>query len=121
MNERPRPDAATGAAGERQTTFDRNGVALVAETFGIMPERLPLSVPGREVYQLILPDRQGRTRTLVTLWPWIGRVDVVAGVTTVIVTGVVMIRAAASGDVTFCRRSGETVVLGRDGRLVARL
>ena len=121
MSERKRSDAATGPAGERQAAFDRSAVALIAGALGVEPERLPLSVPGREVYQLILPDRHGRAQTLVTLWPWIGRVDLVAGAATIIVTGVVMIRAGMSGDVTFCRRNGETVVLGRDGRVVARI
>ncbi len=121
MSERQRSDAALGPTGERHAAFDRSGVTLIAETLGVVPERLPLSVPGREVHQLILPDRQGRAQTLVTLWPWIGRVDLVAGAATVIVTGVVAIRAGMSGDVTFCRKNGDTVVLGRDGRVVARL
>ncbi|HEX5497787.1 MAG TPA: hypothetical protein VFX03_01115, partial [Thermomicrobiales bacterium] len=107
-------------ARERQAPFDRRAVPFVAEALAVEPERLPLSIPGREVYQLILADRRGRSQTLVTLWPWLGRVDVVTGAATMTVTGVIAVRAEIGG-VAFCRRSGETVALGRDGRVVARL
>lgn len=110
----------TGASG-RQAPFDRHAVPLIAEALAAEPERLPLSIPGREVYQIILADRRGRAQTLVTLWPWLRRVDLVVGAATITLTGVSAVQAEPGGGVVFCRRSGETVALGRDGRVIARL
>jgi hypothetical protein len=106
---------------ERQVPFDRAAAEFIAEALGVDVERLPRSIPGREAYQIILADRQGRAQTLVTLWPWIGRVDLVSGPATITLTGVVVVRAGIGDEVVFRRRSGETIALGRDGRVIARL
>lgn len=108
------------AARERQAPFDRAAVAFIAAALAVEVERLPFSIPGREVYQIVLADRLGRAQTLVTLWPWIGRVDLVSGAATITVSGVVVVRLGPAGEVVFCRRSGETLTLGRDGRVIAR-
>ncbi|HEU0114060.1 MAG TPA: hypothetical protein VFQ80_05265 [Thermomicrobiales bacterium] len=106
---------------ERHAPYDRHAAPLIAEALAAELEPLPLSIPGREVFQCILAGQDGRARTLVTLWPWLGRVDLVVGAATITVTGVAMIRIEPGGNVVFCRRSGETIALGRDGRVIARL
>ncbi|HEX5498917.1 MAG TPA: hypothetical protein VFX03_06815, partial [Thermomicrobiales bacterium] len=90
-------DAAGGhARGDpnraRQTPYDRLAVPFIAAALGVEAERLPLSIPGREVYQLILADRLGRAQTLVTLWPWLRRVDLVIGAATITLTGVASVQ-----------------------------
>jgi hypothetical protein len=115
----PTPERASPIA-RREAAYDRTVTPLIADALAAEAERMPFSIPGREVYQIILAGRDGRPQTLVTLWPWIGRVDLVIGAAAISLTGVALVRLE-SGGVVFVRRSGETLSLGRDGRVVARL
>src|SRR5262245_59302755 len=72
----------------RHIAFDAQAVELVAETLGVTSATAPFRLPSGAVYQILVPDKEGRPAVMLTLWPSIRRVDAIAPAATVVFTDV---------------------------------
>src|SRR4051794_16065436 len=82
------PRLGSGSSRIRQVRFDVTAVELVAETLGVAAGTAPFRLPSGAVYQIVVPDKEGRPAVMLTLWPSIRRVDAIATAATVVFTDV---------------------------------
>ena len=68
----------------RQIPFDAQCVELVAETLGVEAQTAPFRLPSGAVYQIVVPDKDGKPATMLTIWPSIRRVDAISASSTVV-------------------------------------
>ncbi len=100
--------------------YDAAAVERVAETLGVSLERAPFRLPSATVWQLTVPGRDDRPAALLTLWPSIRRVDVIAGPTTVVFTEVELVELVPDVEVQFRRRGREYLIVARGGKVIVR-
>ncbi|HYI25079.1 MAG TPA: hypothetical protein VD767_06675, partial [Thermomicrobiales bacterium] len=63
---------------------------------------------------------QGRPQVMLTLWPGIHRVDVIAGPATVVFTDVDVVDLVPGVEVQFRRRNRELLVVALGGKVIVR-
>ena len=100
--------------------YDAASVERVAETLGVALERAPFRLPSATVWQLTVPGRDDRPAALLTLWPSIRRVDVIAGPATVVFTEVELVELVPDVEVQFRRRGREYLIVARGGKVIVR-
>ena len=100
--------------------FDANAVDQIAAELEVEASAAPFRLPSSTVWQLTVPGAQGRPQVLVTLWPEIRRVDVVAGPTTVVFTDVVVVDLVPGVEVQFRRSRRELLIVARGGKVIVR-
>jgi hypothetical protein len=120
--ERGREGIGAGAApGKiRQVRFDVVAVDLVAETLGVAAGTAPFRLPSGAVYQLLVPDKEGRPAVMLTLWPSIRRVDAIATAATVVFTDVSTVDLVADVEVQFRRSNRDYLIVARGGKVIVR-
>ncbi len=100
--------------------YDAASIERVAETLGVALERAPFRLPSATVWQLTVPGRDDRPAALLTLWPSIRRVDVIAGPATVVFTEVELVELVPDVEVQFRRRGREYLIVARGGKVIVR-
>ena len=100
--------------------YDAASVERVAETLGVSLERAPFRLPSATVWQLTVPGRDDRPAALLTLWPSIRRVDVIAGPATVVFTEIELVELVPDVEVQFRRRGREYLIVARGGKVIVR-
>ncbi len=100
--------------------YDAASVERVAETLGVALERAPFRLPSATVWQLTVPGRDDRPAALLTLWPSIRRVDVIAVPATVVFTEVELVELVPDIEVQFRRRGREYLIVARGGKVIVR-
>jgi hypothetical protein len=95
-------------------------VPRIADLLGIEVQRAPFRLPSSTVWQLMVPGTQGRPVALITLWPEINRVDVMAGSTAIVFTDVRTVDLVPDVEVQFRRGSREFLIVARGGRVIVR-
>lgn len=100
--------------------FDAAAVPRVAELLGITVEVAPFRLPSSTVWQLTVPGTQGRPVAMVTLWPEINRVDVMAGSSAIVFTDVRTIDLVPGVEVQFWRGSREFLIVAIGGKVIVR-
>lgn len=100
--------------------FAEPAVALISRLLGVEATTAPFRLPSSTVWQLTVPGAQGRPQAMVTLWPGIGRVDVVAGPATVVFTDIEVVDLVPEVEVQFRRRSREVLIVARGGKVIVR-
>lgn len=100
--------------------YDAAAVERMAEVLNVPVERAPFRLPSATVWQLTVPGTAGRPVALLTLWPSIRRVDVIAGPTTVVFTAVEAVELVPEVEVQFRRRGREYLIVARGGKVIVR-
>jgi hypothetical protein len=100
--------------------FDEAAVELIAGYLAVEVAAAPFRLPSSAVWQLTVPGAQGRPQAMLTLWPGIGRVDVVAGPATVVFTDVEVVDLVPEVEVQFRRRNREVLIVARGGKVIVR-
>lgn len=100
--------------------FDAAAIPRVADLLGIDVETAPFRLPSSTVWQLTVPGTQGRPVAMVTLWPEINRVDVMAGPAAVVFTDVRTVDLVPGVEVQFRRGSREFLIVAIGGRVIVR-
>ncbi|MGB3329509.1 MAG: hypothetical protein WBA46_11175 [Thermomicrobiales bacterium] len=100
--------------------FDEQAIPRIAALLGIAQETAPFRLPSSTVWQLTVPGTQGRPVALVTLWPGINRVDVVAGPAAIVFTDVRTVDLVPGVEVQFRRGSREFLIVAIGGKVIVR-
>jgi hypothetical protein len=124
-SERPSKPASSERARSRSAAietlrFDAAAVPRVAELLGITVEVAPFRLPSSTVWQLTVPGTQGRPVAMVTLWPEINRVDVMAGPAAIVFTDVRTVDLVPGVEVQFRRGSREFLIVAVGGKVIVR-
>lgn len=110
----------TGTSRIRQVRFDVAAVELVAETLGVVAGTAPFRLPSGAVYQIVVPDKEGKPAVMLTLWPSIRRVDAIAPAATVVFTDVGTVDLVADVEVQFRRSNRDHLIVARGGKVIVR-
>lgn len=100
--------------------FDAAAVPRIAELLGIAVETAPFRLPSSTVWQLTVPGSQGRPVAMVTLWPEINRIDVMAGPAAIVFTDVRTVDLVPGVEVQFRRGSREFLIVAIGGKVIVR-
>lgn len=104
----------------RHVRFDKEAIDLVAETIGGMAGSAPFRLPNATVYQIVVPDKEGKPAVMLTLWPSIRRVDAIASAATVVFTDVSTIDLVSDVEVQFRRGNRDLLIVARGGKVIVR-
>ncbi len=104
----------------RTIPYDREAVAIVADVFHVAATLAPFQLPGGTVYQMTVEGTNGRPAVLLTLWPTIRRLDVVASTATVVFTRVARVEFVAGIEAIFRRETGEYLIVAVGGKVIVR-
>lgn len=122
MPERERLDPATlprSGAIER-IDYTKEAIERIAALLEIPVERAPFRLPSATVWQLTVPGTQGRPAALLTLWPSLHRIDVIAGPATVVFTDVRTVDLVPGVEAQFRRGDGSYLIVARGGKVIVR-
>ena len=95
-------------------------IPRIAGLLGVEVQRAPFHLPSSTVWQLTVPGTKGRPVALITLWPEINRVDVVAGSAAIVFTDVRTIDLVPEVEVQFRRGNQEFLIVAVGGRVIVR-
>jgi hypothetical protein len=95
-------------------------VPRIAKLLGVEVQTAPFRLPSSTVWQLTVPGAKGRPVALITLWPEINRVDVVAGSTAIVFTEVRTVDLVPEVEVQFRRAGREFLIVAVGGRVIVR-
>jgi len=116
-----RSDAGFSRSSRIQTVpFDIDAVELVAACLDVSASLASFQLPASEVWQMTIPGSGGRPQAMITLWPGIGRVDVIAGPATVVFTELRTIDLVPEVEVQFRRAKREVLIVARGGKVIVR-
>ena len=104
----------------RTVTFEEAALEGVAEVLAGPLELADFRLPASRVWRLTVPDERDRPAAILTLWPGIGRVDVVNGMATVVFSGVQTIDLVPGVEAQFRRGSREVLIVARGGKIIVR-
>jgi len=114
------PDGVSRNPLIRTIPFDTRSVHPIAETLDVAATVAPFRLPSSTVWQMTVPGEQGRPVLLLTLWPGIHRVDVVAGSATVVFTDVQNVDLVPDVEVQFRRANRHFLIVARGGKVIVR-
>jgi hypothetical protein len=125
IDESPQQPTGSAADGQRRRNirhirFDKEAVDLVAETIGGTAGNAPFRLPNATVYQIVVPDKEGKPAVMLTLWPSIRRVDAIAAAATVVFTDVSTIDLVSDVEVQFRRGNRDLLIVARGGKVIVR-
>jgi hypothetical protein len=100
--------------------FDAAAVELIAAELGVEASPAPFRLPSSAVWQVTVPGEQGRPQVMLTLWPGIRRIDVIAGPATVVFTDIVKVDLVPDVEVQFRRANRELLIVARGGKVIVR-
>jgi hypothetical protein len=103
-----------------QVRFNAEAVDLIAETLGVALGMAPFRLPSGAVYQIVVPDKEGRPAVMLTLWPSIRRVDAIATAATVVFTDVSTVDLVSDLEVQFRRSNRDYLIVARGGKVIVR-
>ena len=104
----------------RTVPYDREAVAVVADVFGVAATLAPFQLPGGTVYQMTVGGSGERPVVLLTLWPTIRRLDVIAQAATTVFTRVKQVEFVDGIEALFRRTSGEYLIVAASGKVIVR-
>lgn len=114
------PDRLSRSPLIRTVPFDTRAVDLIAEVLDVAASVAPFRLPSSTVWQMTVPGEQGRPVLMLTLWPGIQRVDVVAGPATVVFTDVQSVDLVPGVEVQFRRSNRNFLIVARGGKVIVR-
>lgn len=123
MPDAPQPLPDTGRSRSpkiRTVPFDVQAVELIADCLGIAVSLAPFRLPSSAVWQMTVPGSGGRPQAMLTLWPGIRRIDVIAGPATVVFTDIQAVDLVPEVEVQFRRAKRELLIVARGGKVIVR-
>lgn len=100
--------------------YNADATDQIGEALGATPERAPFQLPGATVWQLLVLGANERPAALVTLWPSLHRVDVIAGPVAIVFTDVVAVDLVPDVEVQFRRGNADYLIVAQGGKVVVR-
>jgi hypothetical protein len=106
----------------RTIPFDRDAIDAIAECLAVAATVAPFRLPSSTVWQLTVAAHSAPDRpvVMVTLWPGIRRVDVIAGPSTTVFTDVTTVDLVPGVEVQFRRGSRELLIVAAGGKVIVR-
>jgi hypothetical protein len=104
----------------RTIPYDPNSIGPISDLLGGKAAPAEFQLPGSTVWQMTIEGTNGRPAAMVTLWPGIRRVDVVAGPATVVFTDIQTVDLVPGVEVQFRRSAKECLILARNGQVIVR-
>jgi hypothetical protein len=114
------PAALPRSAAIERIDYTKESIERIAALLEIPVERAPFRLPSATVWQLTVPGTQGRPAALLTLWPSIHRIDVIAGPATVVFTDVRTVDLVPGVEAQFRRGDGAYLIVARGGKVIVR-
>lgn len=100
--------------------YTKEAIERIADLLEIPVEWAPFRLPSATVWQLTVPGTRGRPAALLTLWPSIHRIDVIAGPATVVFTDVRTVDLVPGVEAQFRRGDGAYLIVARGGKIIVR-
>lgn len=104
----------------RTLPFDLAAVEPIAACLGVGASLAPFRLPSSAVWQVTVPGNGGRPQAMLTLWPGIRRIDVIAGPATVVFTDIRSVDLVPGVEVQFRRANREVLIVARGGKVIVR-
>lgn len=104
----------------RTLPYDTEAIEEIARELGTEATLAPFRLPASAVWQMIVPGLQGRPQAMLTLWPGIHRIDVIAGPATIVFTDIQVVDLVPEVEVQFRRGNRELLVVARGGKVIVR-
>ena len=124
MNEdsspKPHYDGLSRSSRIQTVAFDVQAIEMIADYLGVGASLAPFRLPSSAVWQMTVPGEQGRPQVMLTLWPGIRRVDVIAGPATVVFTDIQIVDLVPDVEVQFRRANRELLIVARGGKVIVR-
>lgn len=114
------PDALSRSPLIRTVPFDKEAIDPIAEVLDVAATVAPFRLPSSTVWQMTVHGEQGRPVVMLTLWPGIHRVDVVAGPATVVFTDVRSVDLVPGVEVQFRRSNRNFLIVAKGGKVIVR-
>ena len=116
----PRTEGLSRSDAIQTVRFNERAVEMIAAYLDVEATVAPFRMPDSTVWQLTVPGTDGRPRVMVTLWPSIRRVDVIAGPATVVFSDVAVVELVPEVEVQFRRGNRDLLVIARGGKVIVR-
>lgn len=100
--------------------FDDRAAVRIALALGGSDAVAPFRLPSGAVYQVLVPGKDDRPATMLTLWPVIHRVDAISSAATVVFTDVQTIDLVGEIEVQFRRSNRDYLIVARGGKIIVR-
>ena len=100
--------------------FDAHAVEVIAACLGVEASLAPFRLPSSAVWQITVPGSGGRPQAMLTLWPGIRRIDVIAGPATIVFTDIRSVDLVPDVEVQFRRTNREMLIVARGGKVIVR-
>lgn len=104
----------------RTIPYDENAIDQIGDLLNCNAERAEFQLPGSTVWQMTISGTQGRPIAMVTLWPGLRRVDVIAGPATVVFTDIQSVDLVPGVEVQFRRSAKEVLIVTIGGKVIVR-
>lgn len=101
-------------------SFDVQAVESIAACLGVEASLAPFRLPSSAVWQMTVPGSGGRPQAMLTLWPGIRRIDVIAGPATIVFTDIRSVDLVPEVEVQFRRTNREVLIVARGGKVIVR-
>ncbi len=114
------PDGLSRSPKILTVSFDAQAVESIADCLGVAASLAPFRLPSSAVWQITVPGTGGRPQAMLTLWPGIGRIDVIAGPATIVFTDIRSVDLVPEVEVQFRRTNRELLIVARGGKVIVR-
>ena len=104
----------------RRIPYTEEAITPIGDVLEAEVRRAEFQLPGSTVWQMTVQGTNGRPAAMVTLWPGIRRVDVVAGPATVVFTDIQTVDLVPGVEVQFRRAAQECLIVARNGQVIVR-
>lgn len=104
----------------RQIPFDDRCAEMVAKALGGTSSLAPFRLPSGAVYQVMIPGKEGKPATMLTLWPAIRRIDAIGSALTVVFTDIATVDVVGDIEVQFRRSNRDYLIVARGGKVIVR-
>lgn len=104
----------------RQIPFDDRCAEEVAAALGGTSGLAPFRLPSGAVYQVMIPGKDERPATMLTLWPAIRRIDAIGPAVTVVFTDIATVDIVGEIEVQFRRANRDYLIVARGGKVIVR-
>jgi hypothetical protein len=104
----------------RRIAFDNDAAEEIAFALGGTAGTAPFRLPSGAVYQVVVPGKDERPATMLTLWPAIRRVDAIGAGVTAVFTDIAAIDIVGEIEVQFRRANREYLIVARGGKVIIR-
>ena len=119
-NDRGIPTIPTGGGKMRRIPFDADCAKEVAEAIGGAADLAPFRLPSGAVYQVLVPGKDDRPATMLTLWPTIRRIDAIGSGVAAVFTDIATVDIVGDIEAQFRRSNRDYLIIARGGKVIIR-